>query len=170
MYAKTHIGIFRDDEREGRGEEYEDGQLAYKGEFLQGKRHGFGIAFFAEGHRFIGKFINDEMEGVGVYCHPNGDRFEGYFHKNKPEGIGSYYKAISKPSKSYKPSLSQASKGPHSANIAINSRFSPHDSSDEISGVKGMVARSVKSFEGVREGREDLGDISVANESPGTVC
>jgi len=63
----------------------------YKGEFQDNARHGFGIAFYAEGHRFVGRFENNVKAGVGIYCYPNGDRFEGMFYEDKPDGPGSYY-------------------------------------------------------------------------------
>lgn len=79
-------GTFRDDNRDGRGEEFAEGVRVYKGEFANNNRHGFGIAYLAEGHRYIGRFENNAMGGLGIYCQPNGDRYEGMFYNNKPDG------------------------------------------------------------------------------------
>lgn len=88
---KIYQGIFREDKREGRGEEYLDGGLTYKGEFSNGLRHGFGVAYFPENSKYYGRYENNMMSGVGIYVHPNGDRFEGMFIANKPDGPGSFY-------------------------------------------------------------------------------
>jgi hypothetical protein len=88
-------GTFRDNERDGHGEMFEeiDGTyyLTYKGEFSKNMMHGFGVAHYSEGHSFVGRFENNVKAGVGVYSYPNGDRFEGMFYNDKPDGAGSYY-------------------------------------------------------------------------------
>ena len=65
--------------------------MAYKGEFSKDVRHGFGVAYFEEGHRYIGRYEAGGMSGIGMYVHPNGDRYEGAFYNNKPDGPGSFY-------------------------------------------------------------------------------
>ncbi len=85
-------GTFRDDKREGRGEEFdEQGNKIYRGEWSNNMRHGFGVAYFSEGSKYFGRYENNLMSGIGIYCHPNNDRFEGMFFNNKPDGLGSFY-------------------------------------------------------------------------------
>lgn len=89
---RVYQGSFRENCREGRGEEFEGGVRVYKGEFSKGLRHGFGICYFGDEHIFMGRFEQGAMAGVGIYKHQNGDRFEGTFYNNKPDGQGSFYK------------------------------------------------------------------------------
>ncbi len=92
---KEYHGTFRDGKKDGRGDLFEevDGQWTrtYRGEFVRDKQHGFGVAYYAEGHVFVGRFEDNLKAGVGVYSYPNGDRFEGMFFNNHPDGKGSYY-------------------------------------------------------------------------------
>ena len=78
---RVYQGSFREDQREGRGEEFADGVRVYKGEFSRGCRHGFGVAYYGEGARYFGRFESNMMCGLGIYCHPGGNRFEGMFFK-----------------------------------------------------------------------------------------
>ena len=111
---QIYVGTFRDGKREGRGVEYcgssaytsdvvvkidtaahkdsaSANSITYKGEFSNDLRHGFGVAYFSEGHRYLGRFEAGSMSGIGLYIHPNGERYEGMFYTNKPDGVGSFY-------------------------------------------------------------------------------
>lgn len=88
---KIYQGTFRDDKREGRGEEFSEGLRTYKGEFMNNMRHGFGVAYYSEGSKYVGRYENNLMSGVGIYVHPDGNRFEGMFFNNKADGPGSFY-------------------------------------------------------------------------------
>eukprot|EP01036_Dinobryon_divergens_P027146 gene27146-35870_t len=88
---KVYHGTFRENVREGRGEEFVDDIRTYKGEFSNNKKHGFGVADYGEGRKYFGRFEDDCMSGVGIYCQPHGDRYEGFFINNKFDGQGSYY-------------------------------------------------------------------------------
>lgn len=118
---KIYSGGFRDDLREGRGEQFDpdfgredsaisatttdavtltrlysiadmaEPVLVYKGEFSKGEKHGFGVAFLPAGHRYIGRFDHGSWCGIGVYVLANGDRHEGMFVNNKLEGPASSY-------------------------------------------------------------------------------
>lgn len=88
---KIYQGTFRDDKREGRGEEFQDKVRTYRGEFSNNMRHGFGIAFYSESSKYYGRYENNLMSGVGIYVHPDGNRFEGMFFNNKADGPGSFY-------------------------------------------------------------------------------
>jgi hypothetical protein len=88
---KIYQGTFREDKREGKGDEYIDDFKVYRGEFSNNVRHGFGIAYFSENAYYFGRYENGLMTGIGINCLSNGDRFEGMFINNKPDGQGSYY-------------------------------------------------------------------------------
>jgi hypothetical protein len=92
---KIYQGAFRDDQREGRGEEFIDGRRCYKGEFGANTRHGFGWADMGEGVKYFGRYEHGAMGGVGILCQSNGDRFEGMMFNNKPDGLGSFYQTDS---------------------------------------------------------------------------
>ena len=49
------------------------------------------VEIWKVGERFVGDFINDKREGYGVYYYAGGDRYEGNFKNNKKEGQGVYY-------------------------------------------------------------------------------
>ena len=87
---KIFQGSYRDDKKEGRGEEFTDMDL-YRGEFSNNARHGFGVIYFEENSKYFGRIENNEMSGLGIYFHANGNRFEGMLFKNKPDGPGSFY-------------------------------------------------------------------------------
>ena len=85
----------------------------YNGDFLDGKRHGYGeldtnkfhyegqfyndylsgkgkITFFQAGHEYIGEFNKNEIEGYGIFKWKNGDIYEGYMKSGKMDGNGKY--------------------------------------------------------------------------------
>ena len=49
---------------------YDNGDL-YKGEFIDGKRHGFGICIFANKEIYEGIWKNDLMHSIGKYTYNN---------------------------------------------------------------------------------------------------
>ena len=49
----------------------------YRGEFSQGKRHGFGVGKAADGHTWTGQWANDEAHGYGILETHDGRRMEG---------------------------------------------------------------------------------------------
>jgi hypothetical protein len=88
---KIYQGTFREDKREGRGEEFNDGVRSYKGEFANNLRHGFGVAYYSENSKYFGRYEHGLMSGVGIFVHPDGNRFEGMFFNGKADGLGSLY-------------------------------------------------------------------------------
>ena len=48
----------------------------YKGQFVDDKRHGYGVYSWPDGRCFKGNFENNKKSGFGVYSLANGDRFE----------------------------------------------------------------------------------------------
>lgn len=93
---------------------YDNGDL-YKGEFVDGKKNGFGIYIFSGKEKYEGLWKDDKMHGIGKYTYrdgsiytgefkyglknglgkltyPNNDIYKGYFLDNKKNGKGVLYK------------------------------------------------------------------------------
>ena len=66
---------------------YDNGDL-YKGEFINGKRQGFGVCIFANKERYEGIWKNDLMHSIGKYTYNNGCTYSGDFRNGVAEGIG----------------------------------------------------------------------------------
>lgn len=92
--VKIYKGTFRDDKREGRGEEFYERMCVYKGEFSNNVRHGFGVGFYGDGGKYYGRYENGVFSGIGIYVHGdgNGSRYEGVFFNGKCDGVGSSYR------------------------------------------------------------------------------
>jgi hypothetical protein len=61
---------------------------AYKGEFQNGKQHGFGKFTWPDGEFYEGHWLNGLFHGHGIYCTPDGVSTQYSFSKGLPE-IGS---------------------------------------------------------------------------------
>lgn len=71
-----------------------ENQERYEGSFQNGKKHGFGVEFYAGGAvRYNGIFRDNLRSGEGTYYFTNGDKFVGFFLYNVPEGKGTYFYA-----------------------------------------------------------------------------
>ena len=70
--------------------EYENGNK-YIGQFVNGKREGYGIMYFSSGGKYEGHWKNGLAEGKGIEYYQNGDRFEGDYHEDEEHGQGVYY-------------------------------------------------------------------------------
>lgn len=62
----------------------------YRGEMLNGQKHGFGTLTCDNGDVYEGMFINDEQEGKGVFTYSNGYKYDGDFLKGKWHGQGKF--------------------------------------------------------------------------------
>ena len=65
----------------------------YEGEFLNGKRHGFGSYFYANGSKYIGEWSNDRTNGKGTMIFASGAKYIGEVKNGKRHGQGSYFYA-----------------------------------------------------------------------------
>ena len=70
--------------------QYENGNK-YIGQFVNGKREGYGIMYFSKGGKYEGHWKNGLAEGKGIEYYQNGDRFEGDYHEDEEHGQGIYY-------------------------------------------------------------------------------
>ena len=63
------------------GEETLSGHSQYKGEFLNGKRHGFGVMNVLhpdfKGDKYVGEFKDGTFHGQGTYTFANGQKYVG---------------------------------------------------------------------------------------------
>lgn len=92
---REYVGEWRADERHGYGTLY-DGDPAkgwrYRGDWIDGKRHGRGQAWLREGVLYDGDFERDEAHGQGTLYHPNGrELYRGDFRDGVRHGQGTEY-------------------------------------------------------------------------------
>ena len=66
--------------------------LNFDGNYVDGKRNGFGILKFNNGDRYEGNFKDNLKEGEGIYYYKNGASWKGNFTKDKMNGEGIYEK------------------------------------------------------------------------------
>lgn len=64
--------------------------ILYFGQTQNGKPHGKGIAFYANGNSYDGTWDAGDKHGSGAYTYPKGERYEGGFTRNKRDGLGTY--------------------------------------------------------------------------------
>ncbi|MDZ7900611.1 MAG: hypothetical protein U5N85_21610 [Arcicella sp.] len=66
-------------------------QGSYKGSWLNGRRHGYGIQYYPNGQKmFIGEYNQGKRQGSGTFFFKNGERFEGHFNNDKITDNGSF--------------------------------------------------------------------------------
>ena len=64
------------------------GNTMYRGSFLNGKRHGHGIYFFANGNRYVGDYRDGKMQGRGAFTWFMRRHYKGEYRNGKPHGHG----------------------------------------------------------------------------------
>ena len=102
------IGTLRNKIPFGKGKlYYENGDIKYEGDFVKGKKQGFGKYYFSDynwyvmennkkfyfmkGDYYFGQFFNDGMHGKGIIYLNNRIKYDGDFVNNKFTGFGKYY-------------------------------------------------------------------------------
>jgi hypothetical protein len=66
-------------------------QGSYKGSWINGRRHGYGIQYYPNGQKmFIGDYNQGKRQGKGIFFFRNGERFEGKFYNDKITEDGSF--------------------------------------------------------------------------------
>ena len=89
-YGTIYVGLFINDKLNGKGLKYIHGNdHIYKGDFLNGLRHGFGKDY-RNNMRYEGEFLNDKKCGKGQIMFSSGDEYKGEFKDNKFNGYGRY--------------------------------------------------------------------------------
>ncbi len=88
-----YSGEFLNGKKHGYGEEIipeVNGSDRYVGQFREGRRHGRGIYYFANGGKYEGELVRDQFTGDGSFESPNGDRYVGQFRNGQFAGEGIY--------------------------------------------------------------------------------
>ena len=62
----------------------------YTGDFLDGKKHGYGVLKTQSNRTYDGSWENDLPHGFGVNTFPNGKIYKGEYKKGKPFGEGQW--------------------------------------------------------------------------------
>lgn len=85
-------GCIEGDCVDGEGFFVHDTQGSYKGEWREGRRHGFGIQYYPSGKKmFEGQYVNGKRNGRGKYYFEGGESYSGdFFNDNLGEG-GDYF-------------------------------------------------------------------------------
>ena len=60
----------------------------YAGEWMDGKKHGYGTFTTPAGGTYVGEWKNDKMQGHGTLTTPEGSEYVGEFEDNKMHGQG----------------------------------------------------------------------------------
>jgi hypothetical protein len=88
-----YSGEFLNGKKHGYGEEIipdANGSDRYVGQFREGRRHGRGVYYFANGGKYDGEIVRDQFAGDGSFESPNGDRYVGQFRNGQFAGEGIY--------------------------------------------------------------------------------
>ena len=93
MNEDFYEGEFKNSSFDGQGTYfYEDGTYE-KGKWVQGRREGYGITNYSNGHVYEGEIKNNLRDGSGTMTYSNGDIYIGQWKLNKKWGRGAYYDA-----------------------------------------------------------------------------
>ncbi len=89
--GEHYSGQFLDGKRHGFGTmTYPNGDI-YEGEYKNGKREGQGQMTYANGNVYDGQWVNSKKSGQGILVLANDDRYEGEFSMGAFGGCGTYY-------------------------------------------------------------------------------
>ena len=88
--GKYFIGETKNNVPNGKGiKYYKNGNIFYKGDFINGKPEGNGKVIYEDGVYYIGQFKNGLRSGKGILYYHNGNiMYDGDWVDNKPEGDG----------------------------------------------------------------------------------
>ncbi|KAH9490741.1 hypothetical protein Btru_035384 [Bulinus truncatus] len=82
-------------ERHGKGRAILPNRDVYEGMYMYGKRDGPGVYKFknklAKNARYIGNYVQGKKQGFGRFIYPDGSRYEGNWVDDLKEGQGKYY-------------------------------------------------------------------------------
>lgn len=91
--GNVYRGMWKDNQRHGRGEaKYSDG-ARYVGEYRRDSLHGQGEYFFKNGNRYVGQFKNGLFDGEGTYYWADGSKHVGLWRRDQRQGYGVAYSA-----------------------------------------------------------------------------
>ncbi|CAE7937539.1 RSP1, partial [Symbiodinium sp. KB8] len=70
---------------------YADGGDLYRGQWVQGKKHGQGAQYYCSGDSYQGEYQNHKKHGQGIYRYADGDCHEGQYLEGRKHGSGLYW-------------------------------------------------------------------------------
>ncbi len=62
----------------------------FVGDYLRGKRHGYGVYSFPNGDRYEGQYVEDLPHGHGTYHFASGQCYQGQWQQGKKHGWSVY--------------------------------------------------------------------------------
>jgi hypothetical protein len=86
--SNSYKGERLDGKRHGQGVQSFASGSQYVGEFKNGQYNGQGTFTFADGGTYIGEWANDKFHGVGTRIYPDGKKYVGEWANNKFHGMG----------------------------------------------------------------------------------
>ncbi len=87
----TYSGEWLSGRRSGYGTGVSNNGNKYVGNWLNDVFHGYGVLSFSAGDEYKGEFKNGFFSGKGLYVWVSGDRHEGYYENGTANGRGTYY-------------------------------------------------------------------------------
>ena len=54
----------------------------YEGDFVKGKRQGYGVLTLKSGEKYEGQWFNNEQHGRGIYYYINNNRYDGLWYRD----------------------------------------------------------------------------------------
>jgi len=88
---EKYEGELKDGKPHGKGTYYWANGNKYKGDFKDSMKSGTGTFWSADGDRYEGEFEDNMKSGKGIDYYANGDKYEGEFKDNMKSGKGKYY-------------------------------------------------------------------------------
>ncbi|XP_011307421.1 MORN repeat-containing protein 3-like [Fopius arisanus] len=92
--VKVYAGQWVVGKKEGFGAFWYTNGNFYEGDFCRGRRHGFGRLWSSDGNFYQGHWRDEHFDGPGILMQDNeadGNRYEGNFSRGKKEGFGKFY-------------------------------------------------------------------------------
>jgi hypothetical protein len=83
-------GNFVNGKREGYGQLSGPEGDSYDGMWADDNFYGQGTYIWSNGSRYVGEWKNGVKDGYGIYFYANGDKYTGYFRNDKFHGKGKY--------------------------------------------------------------------------------
>ena len=89
----VYEGEWRDDMKHGTGEQYWVGKCKwagdkYNGDYVEGKRQGYGVYKYVNGDVYEGSWVNGMREGKGSLKQKGGYEYEGEWKHDQEHGYG----------------------------------------------------------------------------------
>ena len=78
MFISRFLAAYKNLKRNGKGTyTFANEKGTYVGEYVDNKRHGLGVATYADRSTYNGNWRSNKRHGHGVYTYANGDKYCG---------------------------------------------------------------------------------------------